>query len=66
MKCAIKLKHGSIPDNKFNTSQLKMGIRVEKEHTNKACVAKQIAKAHLHEHPSYYTKLKQIEKTFKK
>ena len=41
--------------------QLKKGISVEKEHTNKASVAKKIALDHLFEDPKYYTKLSKIE-----
>ncbi len=54
----MKLKHGSVPDSKFDKTQLKMGIRVETEHTNSRTLAKQIAKAHLVEDRKYYTKLK--------
>jgi len=52
------LKHGSEPDSNFNKTQLRMGVKIEKEHTNSAKIAKQIAKAHLNENPKYYTKLK--------
>jgi hypothetical protein len=54
----IKFKKGNIPDSKFNKQQLKVGIRVEKEHTNNAAIAKQIVKAHLSENKNYYKKLK--------
>jgi len=57
MKC-VKLKWGWLPDKRFNKNQLRAGIKVEKEHTNDACIAKQIAKAHLIENPKYYKKLK--------
>lgn len=39
-------------------SQLKMGIKVEKEHTTNQQTAKEIALDHLSEDPYYYTKLK--------
>lgn len=39
--------------------QLKMGIKIEKEHTNSAREALEIALDHLAEDPQYYTKLKQ-------
>ena len=54
----MKLKHGNVPDSKFDKTQLKMGIRTELEHTYSRTLAKQIAKAHLVEDRKYYTKLK--------
>lgn len=44
-------------------SALQKGIKVEKEHTSKEDIARQIALAHLGEDPKYYDKLKKIEKT---
>jgi hypothetical protein len=41
--------------------QLKMGIKVEKEHTNNKEKAESIALQHLAEKPDYYTKLKKVE-----
>jgi hypothetical protein len=38
--------------------QLKIGIEVEKEHTDNESVAEEIARDHLAEDPHYYTKLK--------
>jgi hypothetical protein len=58
----IKLKHASVPDSKFNKSQLKMGVSTEMEHTTSRKVAKGIAKAHLVEIPDYYTRLRKMEK----
>jgi hypothetical protein len=58
MTTQIKLKHGGKPDSMFSKRQLNMGIKVEKEHTNSARIAKMIAKAHLVEDKRYYTKLK--------
>jgi len=60
MKCPIMLKHGRVPDSKFNKIQLRNGIKVEKEHTNNPCIAKQIAKAHLLEKKNYYKILKKV------
>jgi len=60
------LKEGERPDTDFVAGQLKMGIEVEKEHTNDPEVAKQIAKAHLVELPDYYTRLAKMEKEGKK
>ena len=42
--------------------QLEDGINVEKEHTTKSSVAKEIALDHLNEDPEYYIKLKKVEK----
>ena len=41
-------------------SQLKMGIRIEKEHTSNPKIAKKIAIDHILEDPKYYTKLKTL------
>lgn len=60
MKCPIKFKNGSIPDRMFNKTQLMIGMKIEKEHTNKSCIAKQIAKSHLKENPAYYKILKKV------
>jgi hypothetical protein len=54
-------KKGGIPDSKFNKKQLAAGTRVEKEHTNNPCWAKQIAKSHLVENKNYYVKLKKLK-----
>ncbi len=42
--------------------QLKMGIKVEMEHTTNPAVSKRIALDHLAEIPDYYTRLKKMEK----
>lgn len=42
--------------------QLKMGIKVEKEHTTSKEMARKIALQHLAEIPDYYTRLKKVEK----
>lgn len=62
----LKLKKGNIPDKRFDKQQLKMGVKVEKEHTNNPKIAKQIAKAHLSEFPTYYTGLIKMESNLKK
>jgi hypothetical protein len=41
--------------------QLKMGIKVEMEHTSDPKVAEEIALDHLMELPDYYSKLKKVE-----
>jgi len=54
-------KHNHVPDEKFDTKQLKMGIKVEKEHTDCPKMAKAIAKDHLAECADYYTRLAKME-----
>ena len=44
--------------------QLEMGIKVEMEHTKNREMSKLIALDHLYEDPQYYTKLKEIERSF--
>jgi hypothetical protein len=46
--------------------QLKLGAKVEKEHTSNTKAAKEIARDHLGEIPDYYTRLDKMEKTAKK
>lgn len=41
-----------------DAEQLRIGIEVEKEHTDDESVAEKIARDHLQEDPHYYTKLK--------
>jgi tRNA nucleotidyltransferase/poly(A) polymerase len=43
------------------TSQLKLGIKTEMEHTDNKSKAKEIAMDHLAENPKYYTKLKKAK-----
>jgi hypothetical protein len=51
------------PDSDFDPKQLKMGLKVEMEHTNDPKVAKEIVHDHLSEFPSgYYTELAKLEK----
>lgn len=59
-------KHNDISDSKFNSKELKMGIEIEKEHTDDPAIAKKIAKDHLFEFPDYYTRLKKMEDEAKK
>jgi hypothetical protein len=54
-------KHDYSPNSSFDPKQLKMGIKIEKEHTTNTLVAELIAKDHLAEDPKYYTKLKKME-----
>lgn len=55
-------KHNNIPDDKFDPDQLKLGIKIEHEHTNNPILAKAIAKDHLFEIPDYYTRLVKMER----
>lgn len=48
-------------DSKYRADQLKLGRKVEREHTNSDEAADTIAKDHLDEDPGYYTKLKKME-----
>jgi hypothetical protein len=48
-------------DVEFDPKELAMGVEVEREHTNNALTAKEIAKDHLSEIPDYYTRLKNME-----
>lgn len=41
--------------------ELQKGIKVEREHTGKEDLAKEIAMDHLFEDPKYYTKLSSVE-----
>lgn len=54
-------KHNDVPDDQFNYEELQMGIEEEMEHTKDPVIAKMIAKDHLKENPSYYTKLKKAK-----
>lgn len=42
--------------------QVKMGKKVEKEHTDSPKKAEKVAKQHVYERPDYYTQLKKMEK----
>jgi len=59
-KITIDLKKPAISEKDVDPEELKMGIKVEMEHTNDPAVAKIIALHHLAEDPKYYTKLKTI------
>ena len=55
-------KHDFKTDNHFNTHELNLGIKIEREHTDSNLIAKIIAKDHLMEIPDYYTRLTKMEK----
>lgn len=45
---------------KFNKKQLKIGTKIEMEHTDKKWLAERIAKQHLCERKDYYKVLKRV------
>jgi len=52
---------------KFNPKELKIGTKIEMEHTKSKTRAEKIAKDHLREFPNYYTKgLIPMEKKLKR
>jgi len=65
-------KHKEVPITKFDPEQVKLGLDIEKEHTDSPAIALQITKDHLSEFPKYYsgkdgkTGLVQMEKDLKK
>lgn len=65
VKKAEELVHGGKADNKpdseFPKDQLRMGHKVEKEHTDSKQIANEISKDHLTEDPKYYSHLKEME-----
>lgn len=52
-------KHGVSVDE--INAQLKIGIKIEQEHTTNIKQAREIALDHLSERPDYYTKLKKAK-----
>lgn len=52
--------------SQFDKSEIAMGMKVEKEHTDSKELAKQIAVDHLTEFPDYYTRLDKMESEAKK
>jgi len=46
----------------YNPKELKMGMKVELEHTGSTLISEKIAKDHLAEIPDYYTRLLKMEK----
>jgi len=60
-----KVKGGRADKKKpedFDQKELKMGIKIEMEHTDDAELAKEIAMDHLTEFPDYYSRLEKMEK----
>ncbi|MCK5017090.1 MAG: hypothetical protein KAS32_08455 [Candidatus Peribacteraceae bacterium] len=54
-------RHNDIPDEQFDPEELKMGIKVEMEHTDNINLSKRITKDHLSEITDYYTRLNKME-----
>ena len=52
-------------DSDFDPEQVKMGQKVEREHSDDPAKISEIVRDHLTEDPKYYTKLKTIEKAAK-
>ncbi len=66
-KREIKMKLKPVkPDRFYNEDQLRIGMKIETEHTNDKRIAKHIAKNHLDEFPTYYTELLKMEKKLEK
>ena len=57
-----RAKDKKLDEKKVDKEQLRMGIKVEMEHTNNPVISKRIALDHLAEIPDYYTRLKKMEK----
>jgi len=59
---------GKTKGNKYRVdpAELKMGIKVESEHTSNKIIAEKIARDHLAEIPDYYTRLAGMEQGVKK
>lgn len=53
--------HDFADDTQFDQKELKLGIKIEREHTNSDLVARLISLDHLHEMPDYYSKLEKME-----
>lgn len=49
------------PSSEYSAEQIRMGVKVEKEHTPSKAKAEEIARDHLEEFPDYYTRLKKME-----
>jgi hypothetical protein len=53
------------PDTDYDPEQLKMGIKIEMEHTKDNVISEKIAKDHLDEDARYYTHLIEMEEKHK-
>ena len=59
-------KHKEVPVTNFDPEQVKLGLEIEKEHSDSPAIAQQIVKDHLAEIPDYYTRLNKMEDEAKK
>ena len=57
-----KAKEEKFTEKDADPEQLKLGIKVEMEHTKNRAIAKRISLDHLAELPDYYTRLLKMEK----
>jgi len=58
-------KHRDKSLETYSPDQVKIGLKIEKEHSDIPEVASQITKDHLAEFPDYYTRLVKLEKDAK-
>lgn len=58
-------KSSGIPPSNFNPKSVAKGQKVEMEHTPNPRLAREIARDHISEFPSYYTALDDMEKKLK-
>ena len=56
-----RAKEKGVEEKDVDKKELKMGIKVEMEHTNNPTLSKRIALDHLAEISDYYTRLKKME-----
>jgi hypothetical protein len=59
-------KHNNVPPTDFDLEQLKIGTKIELEHTDNIKEAMEIAKDHLSEYRDYYKALPEMEKMLNK
>lgn len=55
-------KHRDVSESEYDPQQLRMGIKVQREHTDDPRLAREIAKDHLSEIPDYYTRLLRMQR----
>ena len=59
-------KGDDLTEKDVNSQELKWGIEIEKEHSPKKDIRKDISFDHLEEDDKYYTHLREMEKKYKK
>jgi hypothetical protein len=65
-KCKVVLKKPKHGRAYYNNKELKIGTKIELEHTKSPHVARNIAMNHLDEFPDYYKNLRTMEMRMKK